>query len=410
MDPPSARLAYVAPAGVAYPGRVRSFLTFVAAMVTVACAVDTRGLGTAPVERDGGIDFDALSLDAGTSDADPVHDVVVPELDAPTTDAMDLDATRTDAPTADAPAGADAACPPGFVDDDGNPSNGCEYRCTPADDPTERCNGRDDDCRRATADGSGETWLDMPCDGPDADFCREGAWMCASGAMSCSDATGASAESCGNAIDDDCDDHVDEDDAINAVTLYHDADGDGYGTGSGFRGCPRTGRATMPGDCDDGNRDRHPAAPERCNGRDDNCTGVVDESAGCPCDWHWNGTTGHAYLFCRGTHLAWALARDFCRMRGYELATIDDATENGWIAGIAGLGPSSGARWWIGLNDLVREGEFVWSSGVRGTYRNWAMGQPNDWMMDEDCVVIADSGQWRDLDCDWSHPFVCESP
>ena len=36
-------------------------------------------------------------------------------------------------------------------------------------------------------------------------------------------------EICGDAIDNDCDDAVDEDDAVDAVTSYADADSDGYG-------------------------------------------------------------------------------------------------------------------------------------------------------------------------------------
>ena len=74
---------------------------------------------------------------------------------------------------------------------------------------TDLCNGADDDCDAATADGSAEAWLAMPCDGADTDVCQEGTYSCASGAQSCSDATGSTVETC-NAVDDDCDVSIDE--------------------------------------------------------------------------------------------------------------------------------------------------------------------------------------------------------
>ncbi len=51
------------------------------------------------------------------------------------------------------------------------------------------------------------------------------------------------------------------------VAACTDGDGDGYGTGDTCAGP----------DCDDGNANIHPGAPEKCNGVDDNCDGVADE-------------------------------------------------------------------------------------------------------------------------------------
>ena len=61
------------------------------------------------------------------------------------------------------------------------------------------------------------------------------------------------------------------------VDLCIDEDGDGYGYGPACRGP----------DCDDSDPAVHPGAPEVCNGRDMNCSGVVDDrpiDAGQPCD------------------------------------------------------------------------------------------------------------------------------
>jgi hypothetical protein len=48
-----------------------------------------------------------------------------------------------------------------------------------------------------------------------------------------------------------------------------DEDGDGHFT---------------PADCDDGDATIHPGAPEACNGRDDDCDGVIDGDAACGCE------------------------------------------------------------------------------------------------------------------------------
>ncbi|MBL8922394.1 MAG: putative metal-binding motif-containing protein [Myxococcaceae bacterium] len=62
---------------------------------------------------------------------------------------------------------------------------------------------------------------------------------------------------------------------------FADADGDGRGAaGTGAMLCG-TGRVSSAGDCDDGDRDAAPGEPERCNGVDDDCDGLVDEGV-CP--------------------------------------------------------------------------------------------------------------------------------
>jgi hypothetical protein len=70
-----------------------------------------------------------------------------------------------------------------------------------------------------------------------------------------------------------------------ARELYADLDRDGYGSVDvGHRlGCtgdpPPPGFAALPGDCDENDERVRPNAVEVCNGRDDDCDGLVDEDA-----------------------------------------------------------------------------------------------------------------------------------
>jgi len=72
------------------------------------------------------------------------------------------------------------------------------------------CDGIDNDCDGASADGSEDPSIGAACDGPDTDLCLEGTFACAGGALACSDATSSSVEAC-NGTDDDCDGFIDED-------------------------------------------------------------------------------------------------------------------------------------------------------------------------------------------------------
>ncbi len=80
-------------------------------------------------------------------------------------------------------------------------------------------------------------------------------------------------------LDNDCDGETDEAGAQGELTWYRDADGDGWGTTeSTIEACEvRDGFAADLGDCDDEAADVHPGAEETCDGRDQDCDGVVDD-------------------------------------------------------------------------------------------------------------------------------------
>ncbi|MCP9236425.1 malectin domain-containing carbohydrate-binding protein [Lewinella sp. JB7] len=64
---------------------------------------------------------------------------------------------------------------------------------------------------------------------------------------------------------------------------YRDADGDGFGDPTvSIQACgPLTGYVSNDKDCDDANSGNHPGAAELCDGKDNNCDGVVDDGPAC---------------------------------------------------------------------------------------------------------------------------------
>ena len=65
---------------------------------------------------------------------------------------------------------------------------------------------------------------------------------------------------------------------------------------------------------------------------------------------------------------------------------------------------------WLGLNDLAKEGTFVWdSSGKTPSFTDWKSGEPNN-KGDEDCVnlFIHDFAKWNDASCHSKYRFVCQ--
>ena len=64
---------------------------------------------------------------------------------------------------------------------------------------------------------------------------------------------------------------------------------------------------------------------------------------------------------------------------------------------------------WIGCNDLIHEGKFVWSHNNQAvSYFKWHPGQPDN-QYNEDCCSLAENGYWNDFPCHRSlESFICK--
>ena len=101
---------------------------------------------------------------------------------------------------------------------------------------------------------------------------------------------------------------------------------------------------------------------------------------------------GSRYLLTSGAK-NWEAAQAEARQQGGNLVTINSAAEEAWLK------QTFGERdFWIGINDRAQEGRFEWVSGEAVTYTNWAPGEPNDALGDQDYgrMNYGANKQWDD--------------
>ncbi|XP_078693730.1 uncharacterized protein LOC144923229 isoform X2 [Branchiostoma floridae x Branchiostoma belcheri] len=104
--------------------------------------------------------------------------------------------------------------------------------------------------------------------------------------------------------------------------------------------------------------------------------------------------------------MAFKAAKDACQRDGGLLATINAQDTNDLVVKKIKVG---GDSYWIGLNDVRKEGSFVWSDEVKSpaVYTNWHPDQPDNGG-GEDCVEMTRNQDWNDLPCSSKLNFICE--
>ena len=299
-----------------------------------------------------------------------------------------------------------AAVFPGAVD---LPYDGTDADCAGDSDLDADRDGSDvpadcDDTDPGVAPGQTERWydgLDQDCDGNDGDQDGDGWWIAdyaarAGTALPEGELDGDCADDPGDLPEPNPGYPTLEADVIfpGASDLPYDGvdadcsgDDDQDADGDGF---------PADADCDDSHADSYPDAPERCDARDNNCSGLPDEE-GCPCPVLHRGSL--PYLACDTG--AGELLVSSCAAFGYVPVVGEEEAERSWLisAGYAGA--------WLGLDDRSIEADFLRWDGLQPGSTAWASGQPDDAGGGEDCVYLGDDGLWYDDACATPRLWLC---
>ena len=100
-----------------------------------------------------------------------------------------------------------------------------------------------------------------------------------------------------------------------------------------------------------------------------------------PGAWIVNPANGHAYkwIACNDREDAQTQATD----EAAHLVTITSEAEQIWLEAIFGRGP-----YWIGLTDVLKEGEWIWETGEPVAYINWGKNDEDEDVLDEPPALL----------------------
>jgi cysteine-rich repeat protein len=132
----------------------------------------------------------------------------------------------------------------------------------------------------------------------------------------------------------------------------------------------------------------------------DGCTGCVVD---CEGQGAFKDPGSHHCYWSGAFKLTFSQAAFTCKLKGGYLAAITSAAELDAVhAHVQG-------DVWLGGNDLVLEGDYVWSDGEPWSFTAWKLGEPSGDVDHHDCIKLTDTGPaFDDVDCDQKRASLCE--
>jgi len=110
------------------------------------------------------------------------------------------------------------------------------------------------------------------------------------------------------------------------------------------------------------------------------------------------------YKYVSNAKLNWPDSQKACRQWGGHLASIRTAAEQDQIKSIV----HTKSPVWIGANDLLQEGKWMWTDGTLLAYKNWHKNEPNNYGGREDCGALWNGMKWNDWFCSSKAYYICE--
>ena len=108
-----------------------------------------------------------------------------------------------------------------------------------------------------------------------------------------------------------------------------------------------------------------------------------------PTVWVVNPINGHAYKRIQCHSIIDAMTQ--ATAENAYIVSINDNEENKWLQSVF-----TRDRFWIGLNDVAEEGQWVWHSGEPVTYTNWGEHERDGGNNEmKDYVIVGYNGKWE---------------
>ncbi|CAK6969850.1 lactose-binding lectin l-2-like [Scomber scombrus] len=130
------------------------------------------------------------------------------------------------------------------------------------------------------------------------------------------------------------------------------------------------------------------------------------------CPPFWFSFKGRCYKYV-ATRVTWADAELYCLSEKANLVSMHSLEEQNFVKSLIKNFDHTEGITWIGLNDVHKEGRWMWSNGCAVDFVFWNSKQPDNALGNEHCVHAKSYTEnrlnWNDLQCSLTYPSVCAS-